>query len=246
VLAATAPDLLPEFAISTKVGFFPGTSTAEHSLAPEKLRDALEHTVADLARVPDLVFLHNPERSLENLAPADGRARLTEACQALADAAAEGLCGSWGIASWNPRPLTALLRDGAVRPAMVPTALMTRAGLLVGPDVLQAAEELAELLGVPAQARWGMSPFGGDTTDPIWRTLNASPFLAGGQTASGLQAAFRVAFCLPPVTRMAVGTNRPGHLRELVDATMLEIDENSVCRYRSLLRARSALGSAAP
>jgi pyridoxine 4-dehydrogenase len=51
------------------------------------------------------------------------------------------------------------------------------------PDVLQAAEELAELLGVPAQARWGMSPFGGDTTDPIWRTLNASPFLAGGQTA---------------------------------------------------------------
>jgi pyridoxine 4-dehydrogenase len=246
MLAATAHDLLPEFSISTKVGFFPGTSKAEHSLAPARLREAMQRTAVELARAPDLVFLHNPEHSLLHAPQDEARAMLTAACHALAEAAAEGLCGSWGVASWNPRPLAALLRDGTTRPPLSPHALMTRAGLLVGPDILQAAGELADLLAVPAQARWGMSPFGGDTTDPIWRAVDASPFLTAGQEASRLQAAFRAAFFLPPVTRIAAGTNTPGHLSELAAAALLEVNENAVRRYRALLQARSAPRSPPP
>jgi aryl-alcohol dehydrogenase-like predicted oxidoreductase len=96
-----------------------------------------------------------------------------------------------------------------------------------------------------ASGRSDSGPLGGNATDPIWRNLDTSPFLAGCHAASGLQAAFRLAFCLPPVTRMAVGTSSPAHLRELIEATRLEVDENMVRRYAILLRARSALRGAA-
>ncbi|HWR49332.1 MAG TPA: hypothetical protein VN327_17240, partial [Pseudonocardiaceae bacterium] len=71
-LARTAGDLLPEFMISTKVGFFPGSARAEHSLDPRRLRQAVEESVEDLCRPPDVVLLHNPERTLAALPPDAG------------------------------------------------------------------------------------------------------------------------------------------------------------------------------
>ena len=69
---------------------------------------------------------------------ASARDRLTGACSVLADATTRGLCGSWGIASWDSRPLAAL------GDLPQPDVLIVQAGLLVGVEILEAADLLAE------------------------------------------------------------------------------------------------------
>ena len=104
-LAYIADDLLPEFAVSTKIGFFPSGARAEHSLDPSRLRNAVEKSVVDLEIRPRVVFLHNPERTLAALAPNDAHNRFVAACTILADSVATGLCDSWGVSCWDPRPV---------------------------------------------------------------------------------------------------------------------------------------------
>lgn len=89
-LAATAGDLLDEFTISTKVGFFPGGRGSEHCLDPVRLRQAVHQSVQDLKVQPEVVLLHNPERTLAELAPEQGRDRWAAACTALDDTTAAG------------------------------------------------------------------------------------------------------------------------------------------------------------
>ncbi|MDT3395630.1 aldo/keto reductase [Streptomyces sp. B1866] len=227
-------DLLAEFRVSTKVGYFPGPSGAIHSLDPGRLRYALEKTNQDLGRTPDLVFLHNPEHTLAQLAPGQARDCLTQACTVLARATKEGLCGAWGIASWRPGPLLGVINGGAPRPDV----LMVRSGLLVGTDTIDAAESLARQWNLPAAAMWGMSPFGGSATDPVWGRLNPRVFLRpdAAQACSPIQAAFRAAYHLPRVATVAVGSDDPAHIRELIDSLGVEADESTIARYRGLLR----------
>lgn len=92
--------------------------------------------------------MHNPERSLPGI-PRDAREKLGAACAILEDAVARGLCGAWGIASWDPAPLAAVV-DGAV-PA--PSVLMVPAGLLAGIATLDAAQTLAEQWQLGMEAR---------------------------------------------------------------------------------------------
>ncbi|MET7936890.1 aldo/keto reductase [Streptomyces sp. NPDC005322] len=134
LLARVAGDLLPKFTLSTKVGYFPSADRAEHSLDPARLRAAVEQSVRELGREPDLVFLHNPEHTLEGVT-SRSRAELGRACAALDVAAEKGLCGAWGVATWDPSPLVDLIDE--VLPQ--PSALMVRAGLLVGTGTLDAA-----------------------------------------------------------------------------------------------------------
>ncbi|MEU6760625.1 aldo/keto reductase, partial [Streptomyces sp. NPDC046685] len=186
-LADVAGDLLPHFTLSTKVGFFHAGSQAEHSLDPTRLRAALEQTNRDLGRMPDLVFLHNPERSLPYPTAAN-RDALGRACATLAAAVEAGLCGAWGISSWDPRLLPGLIDATLPRPSV----LMVRAGLLAGVDVLEASEALAARWGLTPNEVWGMSPFGGDPADPVWGRLDPRIFIEDADDApSGLQAAFR-------------------------------------------------------
>ncbi|MCK2245190.1 hypothetical protein [Crossiella sp. S99.2] len=148
-----------------------------------------------------------------------------------------GMCLSWGWATWDPRPLHAALDTKAgVLPS--PQALMTRAGLLVPADVLDSAQHLATMFGIGESARWGMSPFGGRADHPIWERVNPRRFLTPNQNASCAQAIFRTAFELPPVDRIAVGTDDPRHLDELLAAVELPVDQAAIARYRQLLRAR--------
>lgn len=235
-MARTAGDLLPDFAISTKVGFFPGAAGTEHSLNPGRLSQAVEKSAEDLCRPPDVVLLHNPEQTVACLPPNAGSDCLAAACTALHEASAAGLCGYWGISSWDPRPVLAVAVSAWI-PA--PDVLMTRAGLLVGSDILDAGDALAARWDLDMSARWGMSPFGGYATDQVWATVNVRTFLDAGQECSTLQAAFRVAYELPPVSRIAVGTNRVDHLHDLVAALRLSTDKNRVGRYRELLRAKA-------
>ncbi|MEU4174704.1 aldo/keto reductase [Streptomyces sp. NPDC026589] len=219
VLKTAAGDLLPRFSLSTKVGYFPG----EHSLGPARLRAGVEQAAKDLGREPDTVLLHNPEHARP------GTEMLAQACAVLADAAQAGLCGSWGVSSWDPRPLVDL-------EAPSPDVLMVRAGLLVGVEVLEAAETLVTRWK-PSQV-WGMSPFGGSTTEALWERFDPRIFLRRSAPATKVQAAFRSAYELPRVGAVAVGTDSIEHLRELVGALAYEVDDQVVLEYRQLLRAR--------
>lgn len=222
---------MPKFSVSTKVGYFPAGGTAEHSLDPARLRKAVEHAVRDLGREPDLVFLHNPDQTLVSPSLGPSKIQLTEAAVALADAAARGLCGAWGIATWDPRPLAASAEHEIPRPDV----LMVRAGLLVGQGNLEAAETLVQRWK-PA-ATWGMSPFAGTTSDPVWEKIDPRLFLREPHTATRPQAAFRAAFHLPDVEAVAVGTDNPDHLRQLTDSLTTEVDKAAISQYRRLLQA---------
>ncbi|MEE4494990.1 MULTISPECIES: aldo/keto reductase [unclassified Streptomyces] len=218
-LKNTAGDLLPNFSVSTKVGFFP----EGHSLDPARLRIAVEQAVRDLGHEPDLVFLHNPEHSTSDAGT------LGPACAALADTARAGLCRSWGVSTWDPRPLVNL-------DVPRPDVLMVRAGLLVGADVLEAAEALVTRWR-PSQV-WGMSPFGGSTAQEVWERFDPGVFLRRSASVTKVQAAFRSSYALPRVDTVAVGTDNVTHLRELTEALAHEVDMNVVQEYRQLLKAR--------
>ncbi|MER6682738.1 aldo/keto reductase [Streptomyces olivaceoviridis] len=233
VLAQIAGDLLPKFAVSTKVGYFPGPKGTTHSLNPVRLLGAVEQTARDLGREPELVFLHNPEQSLLAAGP-PGRDMLTTACAAMTEAVKKGLCGAWGVATWDPRPLVDLIGTTVPRPAV----LMVRAGLLVGGRALDAADALTATWGTDDGGVWGMSPFGGSARDPLWTAFDPRVFLREGSGLSRVQAAFRLAYALPSVDAVAVGTDEPAHLGELVGALAAEVDESAVDGYRCLLRER--------
>ncbi|BDM73170.1 hypothetical protein HEK616_66570 [Streptomyces nigrescens] len=235
-LATAGRGLLPRFKISTKVGFFPTAGRAEHSLDPDRLREAMEQSNRDLGRAPDLVFLHNPERSLTGSFPA-AQDRLGTACAAVERAAAEGLCGGWGISSWDARPLPSLVDGTTPRPDVV----MVRAGLTAGIDVLEASEALAAGWDLGIAQLWGMSPFGGRATDPLWDKVDPRVFIQDpDEGLSAVQAAFRTAYQLPRVGRTAVGTDNPSHLRELIAALRYEANADTLLTYRRLLRERTA------
>ncbi|MEV5146019.1 aldo/keto reductase [Streptomyces sp. NPDC052727] len=233
VLARIAGDLLPKFVVSTKVGYFPGPNGPTHSLNPVRLLAAVEQTARDLGREPDLMFLHNPEHSLREAGP-PSRDMLTAACAAMTEAVKKGLCGAWGVATWDPCPLLGLIDTTVPRPAV----LMVRAGLLVGGRTLDAADMLTATWGPDDGEVWGMSPFGGSTRAPLWKTFDPRVFLREGGGLSRVQAVFRLAYALPSADAVAVGTDEPAHLEELVGALAVEADESAVDGYRCLLRER--------
>ncbi|MBT2396255.1 aldo/keto reductase [Streptomyces sp. ISL-100] len=223
-LVDEAGELLDRFEVSTKVGYFPDG----HDLDPERLRAAVAETGEALGRVPDTVFLHNPEHD---------PGRFVVACETLAACQAAGLCVAWGIATWNPLPLVPVAAGVPVRPDVV----MVRAGLATPGPVLDAAENLAHELS--GRAMWGMAPFAGDPSDPVWSGLDTGLFLEPGQPAvSSVQARLAAAFAVPSVSRIAVGTSQPDHLAELAAATRVATSTEMVHAYRTLLRERAGRG----
>lgn len=225
-LRSIAADLLDDFEISTKVGFFPDG----HDLDPERLRAAVKETAEDLGRAPDTVLIHNPEQS---------PAGFGRACRALAWMQAEGLFRAWGVSSWDPRLLLYRNYQGPT-----PDVLMLRAGLTVPSVVLEAGDRLVAAMG-PTEV-WGMAPFGHRTIDPVWTALDVGPFLARGQEPTTIEGAFAVAYHAPDVVRMAVGTTRIDHLAQLNAARLLHVDTAAVARYRSLIHRKATVGYIGP
>ncbi|KDA40996.1 hypothetical protein BMG523Draft_04193 [Frankia sp. BMG5.23] len=97
-------------------------------------------------------------------------------------------------------------------------------------------------LGMPPAGRWVMSPFAGDATHPAY----PGAFLRPGQQAAAVPTVFRLAFELPQVTRVAVGSTSSEHLRALAAAVDLQVDGGQITRYRQLLAARPSLRPEAP
>lgn len=232
-LASVGGGLLPEFTVSTKVGFFPG---GRHSLDPRELAQSVRRSCDDLGHPPGVIMLHNPEQTLRDTDPVSACRALESACAALAQAADVNECGGWGISTWDAATLGPI---AAGLPAHVrPDALMTRAGLTVSVRQLRAARDLARRLR--PRSAWGMSPFGGAPRDPIWNVIDARDFLIAGARHARHQAAFRVACELPRVDLVIAGTSDPAHLRELVAASRLSVDHATIGRYVSLLEARAS------
>jgi len=230
--------MLRKFRVSTKVGFFQGSKGVFHSLQPFDLKQAVTNSERDLGKSPEVVFLHNPERSLKNLGPDAAAASLADACHALEECRQSGACGAWGIATWEPASVVSALAGRRFASVPQPNALMFRVGLLVSAQAMASAEALADRFNLPASERWGMSPFGGSATDPAWSQVDARIFLKDPHPGcTREQAAFRVGAELPQVSRVAVGTNSAAHLIQLMTATGLSPDLPKVGRYREMLRA---------
>lgn len=212
--------------MTTKVGFFPDG----HSLDPVRLRAAVHKSAEDLGRAPDTVLLHNPENDPGGL-PA--------AADALRELVAVGLCQQWGISTWDPRPLLPVLT--ALR--LEPDVLMTRAGITVPAGVLNAASLAAA--AISASECRGMAPFGGNPGNDAWSRFDSGLLLRPGQSCTPLQARFAAAFELPAVVAIAVGSSRPAHLKELLEATALDTDTAAVERYQELLAQRATVAGTA-
>ncbi|MET3987156.1 hypothetical protein [Streptomyces sp. PvR034] len=76
-----------------------------------------------------------------------------------------------------------------------------------------------------------MSPFGGGHSK-VWEEFDPRPFLRPRHgDLSRMQAAFRASFQLPSASAMAVGTDDPGHLAQLVQALGAEVDTAAVSQY---------------
>ncbi len=228
LLAAVGPEITTRLSITTKVGFFP----EGHDLTPTRLSAAAHQIVDDLGRPPDTLLLHNPERS----AP-----RFIRACEELIRLRDAGLCRSWGVSTWEPGAL--LGRDALASPDVV----MVRCGLAVPARILAASEQLIMELQ-PREVR-GMSPFAGNTSGPIWSKIEPARFLTPASRAkepNRIQSAYAVAFAVPQVSAIAVGTQDSDHLGQLCDATELHADPDTVARYRALLAERHTLAQKEP
>lgn len=225
LIAAIDASITQQLSITTKIGFFPDG----HDLTPKRLAGAAHQIADELGRAPDTLLLHNPERSARVFAGAcEEMVRLREA----------GLCGAWGISTWNPG---ALLGTSAPEP---PDVLMVRCGLKVPARVLDAAEQFISELR-PGEVR-GMSPFGGTTADQMWSKVDPGRFLVAASQAtepSRFQSALAVAFAVPRVSAIAVGTGDTSHLNQLCDAVGLRADPNTMARYRAMLTQRSTLSN---
>lgn len=176
--------------------------------------------------------MHNPERSAPMFTPA---------CVELVRLRDAGLCGAWGISTWDPGALL-----GSTVPAR-PDVLMVRCGLTVPAHILAAAEQFIMELQ-PRELR-GMSPFGGSGADPIWSKVDPTRFLEAASRAEApdlFTAALAVAFAVPRVAAVAVGTGDVDHLDQLCGAAHLRADADTVARYRALLTRRSTLARKEP
>ncbi len=90
--------------------------------------------------------------------------------------------------------------------------------------------DLAPLMSPPATLRTSV-------WTPWTRACSCPPERSG--ECGRIPTAFRLAFELPPVGRVEVGTSGVAHVRELLAAIGLDVEGARISRDRALLRARA-------
>lgn len=125
----------PEAQVSTKVGYFSGTTAndallqgiiteadakAHHSLAPAYITWQVTRSRRLLQRRPDIVFVHNPEARISDASQI--HTRLRAAFEALEGCCRDGLIASYGVATWHA------LHDGSLTVRQVLDAARDVAG----------------------------------------------------------------------------------------------------------------------
>ncbi|MFB7089458.1 aldo/keto reductase [Streptomyces sp. NPDC056296] len=215
--------------VSTKVGFVPDSDRVaardagvlplggdqNHCLSRPYIAWQLARSRVRLGRVPDLVFIHNPEHDRTD--PADVARTLTAAFEELESAAdADEICG-YGVATWAGLSsglfavpeLTSLAETVGgprhhFRAVQFPVSLIH---LTVVADALDGRGALAEARGAGLDV-FASAPLGGGAllaamADDLVRVIDCS--------ASPAQAALLVALSAPGVSRVLLSASTPAH-----------------------------------
>ncbi|MBV6701652.1 aldo/keto reductase [Kitasatospora aureofaciens] len=226
----------PDLRVSTKVGFVPAsarhigmrtgalaTADAErgHCLAPDCIAWQLARSRRVLGRVPDLVFVHNPEHGYPEREITD---RLHTAFLALEEACSQQIISAYGVATW--RGFSSGLFDV---PALV--ELAAKAG---GQNhhlrAIQLPVSLVHLAPV-AQALDGHGPLA-DALDAGLEVFASAPLHGGeipGMVTPELselidpdkrpaEAALAVVASAPGVKRVLLSTGNPEHWGQAAEA----------------------------
>lgn len=226
----------PGLRISTKVGFVPANARelglqadvltaadAErgHCLAPNYIAWQLARSKRVLGRVPDLVFVHNPENGCGE---ADVPARLHAAFVALEEACNQQVISSYGVATWRgissglfdvPTLLDLATKAGGanhhLRAIQLPISLVHLAPVAQaldgrGPVVDAAAAGLEVFASAPLHG--GEIP--GMVTPELSELIN--PIWAPAEVALAIVAS------APGVTRVLLSTGNPEHWTQAVEA----------------------------
>lgn len=233
-------DACPQVRVSTKVGFVPDSDRQAardagvlqydrgqgHCLARPYIAWQLARSRARLGRVPDLVFVHNPEHGRTDRA--DLSRTLTEAFEELESAAGAGKIGGYGVATWaglssgmfTIPELRALAETVGgphhhFRAVQFPVSLIR---LAVVADTLDGRGALTEAreagLDVFASAPLGGGELLGAMTDELVRIIDSA--------ASPAQAALLVALSAPGVSRVLLSASTPAHWADALGAAACE------------------------
>ncbi|WP_149547633.1 aldo/keto reductase [Streptomyces marokkonensis] len=222
-------DACPHVRVSTKVGFVPDSDwhavraagvlpydhDRGHCLTRPYIAWQLARSRARLGRVPDLVFVHNPEHGRPDRV---GLLRtLTEAFEELESAADAGDIGGYGVATWTGLSsgmftvleLTELAETVGgphhhFRAVQLPVSLIRLAVVADGLNGCGALAEAREAgLDVFAAAPLGGGELLGAMTEELVRSIDCA--------ASPAQAALLVALSAPGVSRVLLSASTPAH-----------------------------------
>ncbi|WP_081237305.1 aldo/keto reductase [Streptomyces viridosporus] len=230
----------PQVRVSTKVGFVPDADrhaarnagvplydrAQGHCLARPCIAWQLARSRIRLGRVPDLVFVHNPEHGRTDRA--DLSRTLTEAFEELESTADAGRIGGYGVATWaglssgmfTIPELTALAETVGgpqhhFRAVQFPVSLLR---LAVVADALEGCGALVEAreagLDVFASAPLGGGELLGAMTEELVRVIDPA--------ASAAQAALLVALSAPGVSRVLLSSSTPAHWADALGAAACE------------------------
>jgi aryl-alcohol dehydrogenase-like predicted oxidoreductase len=169
-----------------------GEVVGSHCMAPRYLRDQLDRSRANLGlETIDVYYLHNPESQLDEIAPADFRARLREAFATLEEAAGEGKLRLYGAATWNGYRVDPGERGALSLPEMVEVAREVG-----GPDHRFRVIQLPYNLAMPEAFTRANQRLDGaffstlDVARHLGLYVMASASMLQGRLAQGLPAQF--------------------------------------------------------
>lgn len=230
----------PQVRVSTKVGFVAGSDRQAaweagvlpydrdhgHCLARRYIAWQLARSRTRLGRLPELVFIHNPEHGRTN--HADVSRTLTEAFEELEIAADAGTISGYGVATWAGLSgglltipgLTALAKTVGgphhhFRAVQFPVSLIQ---LAVVADALDGRGALAEA-GEAELDVFASAPLGGGEllramTDDLVRIIDCA--------VSPAQAALLIVLSTPGVSRVLVSASTPAHWADAFGAEACE------------------------
>ncbi|NEA47836.1 aldo/keto reductase [Streptomyces sp. SID10815] len=229
-------DACPQVRVSTKVGFVPPSDRQAareagvlpyggdrgHCLTGPCIAWQLALSRARLGRVPDIVFVHNPEHGRTDRAGLS--LVLREAFEALEGAATSGWIGAYGVATWAglsngmftiPELTAAAEAAGGphhhFRAVQFPVSLLC---LAVVADALDGHGALADAresgLDVFASAALGGGELLGAMTRELVRVITPA--------VSPAQAALLVALSAPGVSRVLLSADTPAHWADALGA----------------------------
>ncbi|MFF7455267.1 aldo/keto reductase [Kitasatospora sp. NPDC008115] len=219
----------PDLCVSTKVGFVPASamhigvragalSAADaergHCLTPGYISWQLARSRLTLGRVPDLVFVHNPEHACPD---AEITGRLYNAFLTLEEACSQQIISAYGVATWRgfsnglfdvPALLELAAKAGGpkhhLRAIQLPVSLVHLASVA---QALDGRGPLADALAAGLEV-FASAPLHGGAI-PGMVTPELSELINPGNTPT--EAALAVVASAPGVKRVLLSTGNPEH-----------------------------------